>query len=361
VTDESPIRAGIVGLSWIAADPARPASSPELGTAGPYSHASAMAALGDIDVRAVCDLDAPARASFMTRWRETWPAVRAFAGFDEMLAEPLDLVAIVTPDHLHGRMILQCLDAGVPMIFSEKPFTTSLTEADDILDRIAETGATVSINHTWRWRPEVAEAVSIARSGRLGPLSHLVIEAGGPRAMLYRNLSHFLDLAIHITGSEPQWVIGELEAGTGDYGLRYAGDGGRDPALDPGAIAMIGFKGGVRAYVAGVKSSVPDVVVQVVCRDGRITIDPLGSRTVTVPRTGDGTPGTGSGATIQPLKPRFTMWGMQAAIADLIDSHRRGVETSGSARSARWTVAVIDAILRSHAADSARVEVPPPN
>lgn len=353
----TPLRAGIIGLSWIAADPAGPASTAELGTAAPYSHASAFEAIGDIEVRAACDISAESREAFVSRWSHRWPNIDAVADLDRMLETTLDLVSVVTPDHLHGSMILRCLEAGVPMIFSEKPFTTDLAEADRVLEKIDAVGASVGVNHTWRWRPEVGEALSVVRSGAFGPLSHIVIEAGGPRAMLYRNLSHFFDLAIHLAGAEPQWVIGELERGNDDYGLSYAGDGGTDPQRDPGATATIGFANGVRAHVSGLKSAVPDVVIQVVCRDGRITIDTLGGRTVAVARTGDGTPGAVSGPVIQPLKPRFSRWGMQAAIADLIDAHRRGTEPSSSARSARRTVAVIDAILRSHAADSRRVEI----
>ena len=353
----TPLRAGIIGLSWIAADPAGSASTAELGTAPPYSHASAFDAIGDIEVHAVCDINADSREAFVSRWSHRWPDIGAFSDLDQMLETPLDLVSVVTPDHLHGSMILRCLDAGVPMVFSEKPFTTDLAEADRVLQRIEAAGASVGVNHTWRWRPEVSEALAVVRSGTLGPLSHVVIEAGGPRAMLYRNLSHFLDLAIHLADSEPDWVIGELEAGNADYGLSYAGDGGRDPSRDPGATATIGFASGVRAHVSGLKAAVPDVVIQVVCRDGRITIDTLGARTISVPRTGDGTPGGVSGPVIQPLKPRFTRSGMQAAITDLIDAHRRGSEPSSSARTARRTVAVIDAILRSHAADSQRVAV----
>lgn len=353
----TPLRAGIIGLSWIAADPAGSASTTELGTAAPYSHASAFDAIGNIEVRAVCDISAESREAFVSRWSHRWPDIEAFAELDQMLETSLDLVSVVTPDHLHGSMILRCLDAGVPMIFSEKPFTTDLAEADRVLEKIDAVGASVGVNHTWRWRPEVSEALAVVRSSAFGPLSHIVIEAGGPRAMLYRNLSHFLDLAVHLADAEPQWVIGELEEGNDDYGLSYAGDGGRDPERDPGATATIGFTSGVRAHVSGLKSAVPDVVIQVVCRDGRITIDTLGGRTVAVPRTGNGTPGAVSGPVIQPLKPRFSRWGMQAAIADLIDAQRRGTEPSSSARSARRTVAVIDAILRSHAADSKRVEV----
>ena len=358
----APVKAGIIGLSWIAADPAGIPSWPPLGAAPPYSHASAMAAVGNIDVLAVCDIRPDARDQFLDRWRHLWPTVQAYDAVDEMLATPLDFVSIVTPDHLHGSMINRCIDAGVKMVFSEKPFTTSLAEADQLLERIRLTGATVSVNHTWRWRPEVAETFGIISRGDLGPLSHITIEAGGPRAMLYRNLSHFIDLAVHLADRNPEWVIAELEHGTGEYGLAYAGEGGSDPALDPGASILIGFPEGVRAFITGLKASLPDVSVQVLCRDGRVSIDALGARATSVPRTADGTPASVSGPAIHPLRPRFTASGMQAGLADLVESHRRGVEPSGSAQSARRTVAVIDAILRSHAVGSARVEVaePPP-
>ena len=211
------------------------------------------------------------------------------------------------------------------------------------------------MNHTWRWRPDIAETLALVRRGDLGPLSHITIEAGGPRAMLFRNLSHFIDLAIHLAGQDPEWVIAELEHGTGNYGLKYAGEGGTDPALDPGASILIGFAEGVRAFVTGLKASLPDVSVQVLCRDGRVSIDGLSARITRVPRTTDGTPASVGGPAIHPLRPRFTRTGMQAGLADLIDSAGRGEEPSGSARSARNTVAVIDAVLRSHAAGSTTV------
>jgi predicted dehydrogenase len=352
------IQAGIIGLSWIAADPADPASAPYLGSAPPYSHASAMAALGNIDIAAICDVRPEARAGFIDSWSDRWESIQAYPDAESMLENPLDLVSVVTPDHLHGVMIERCLNAGVKMIFSEKPFTTSLEEADRLLDRIDETGATVAVNHTWRWRPDVVEAKALVDSGDLGPLSQISIEAGGPRAMLFRNLSHFLDLALHVAGRRPLWVSAELEPGTGAYGLEYSGGGGSDPDLDPGALAIIGFDDGIRAYVSGLKASPADVSVQIQCLQGRITIDPLGARVVENPRTSDGTPASVGGPLIRPLKPRFRVSGMEAGLADLITAAKLGAEPSGSARSARETVAVIDAILRSHAS-SERTEVTP--
>lgn len=339
--------AGIIGLSWIGGDRAGDASGPTLGTATPYSHASAMAAVGDIDVRAVCDVSPEARQEFADNWSSLWPEVAAYDNVDAMLAEPLDLVSIVTPDHLHAEMIESCVEAGVGMIFTEKPFTTDLADADRLLDLIEERNTTVTVNHTWRWRPDIVETRAIVRSGELGSLSQVSIEAGGPRAMLFRNLTHFIDLAIHIAGSNPLWVMGELEPGTGDYGLVYSGDGGSDPRRDPGAWMTIGFDAGVRGHVSGLKASPADVVIQVQCEGGRVTIDALGARVVANPRTNDGTPGSVGGPAVRPLRPRHTMAGMQAGLADLIESHRRGRQTSGSAREARETIAVIDALLRS--------------
>lgn len=354
------MRAGIIGLSWIAADPARKASLPAMGTASPYSHASALAAMNDVEVVAVCDLNPDARSAFTEQWQGTWPAMVAFEEVDDMLKTELDLVSIVVPDHLHGVMINRCLDAGVTTIFSEKPFTTDLAEADQVLTRIAESGATVGVNHTWRWRPDVAEALATIRRGDLGPVSHVTVEAGGPRAMLFRNLSHFIDLAIWLADSDPVWVSGELEEGSRDYGLTYKGDGGHDPAQDPGATAMIGFANGARGYVNGLKSSTADVVVSVACLKGRITIDSLGARILESPRGNDGTPGSKSKPTISPVTPKFNVAGMQAALADLVAASRAGREPSASARTARRTVAVIDGILRSQAEGNARVAITPP-
>lgn len=345
----SGVRAGIIGLSWIAADPVGPASSAVLGTTPPYSHASAMAAVGQIEVVAVCDVRAEARDGFLETWGDQWPQVRTYENVDAMLGDTqLDLVSVVTPDHLHATMIDKCLDADIPMIFTEKPFTTSLADADHLLERIVDCGATVAVNHTWRWRPDIAEARAQVSSGALGTLSQITIEAGGPRAMLFRNLSHFLDLALYIAGTNPEWVLAELEPGHEGYGLEYTGDGGTDPSMDPGAWAIIGFPTGVRAYVSGWKASTADVSIQIQCHGARIAIDSMGTRVVENPRSADGTPGSVSGPAARPLKPRHTVSGMQAGLLDLLDAWERGVEPSSSAQSSRATVAIIDAILRSN-------------
>lgn len=353
------LRAGLIGLSWIATDPAGDPSDAALGTAPPYSHASAIDAVGGIDVVVGCDLNPTARDRFVERWGARWPGVETTDSVQDLLARDLDLVVVATPDHLHGTFIRMAIEAGVRTIFSEKPFTTDLGEADDLLELIGDTGSVVAINHTWRWRPPAVEARATIRRNEIGPLSQIIIEAGGPRAMLFRNLSHFLDLANFFSDSTPEWVIAELEEGSAEYGLSYAGDGGHDPDRDPGANILIGYVNGVRAFVNGLKSSVGAPSVHLSCSDGRIVLDALGERIVAVARTNDGTPGTATGPIVRRLNPRFTRSGMEAGIAELVAARTRDRTLTSSAATARDTVAVLDATLRSHAAHSARVDVKP--
>ena len=78
-------RTALIGLSWIAADPAGPASDLVLGTAVPGSHASAMAAIPEIDVVAVCDIVAAARDRFVKQWGGRWPGLRVYDDYRTML------------------------------------------------------------------------------------------------------------------------------------------------------------------------------------------------------------------------------------------------------------------------------------
>jgi len=353
------IRAGLIGLSWISVDPARPASAPVLGTAIPYSHCSAMAAEGNVEVVAGADPRPESHDEFRANWGDRWPAATLYTDAAQMLAnENLDLVSIVTPDHMHANFMLQVMDAGVRMIFCEKPLATDLEEADTVIAKARETGTTISVNHTRRWGPLETAACQLATGGSLGEVSQVIIDSGGPRAMLFRNLSHAIDLAVYLVGDkDPEWVTAELEAGSEDYGVTYAGDGGRDPAADPGAIIQVGFTGGARAYIAGLKSGPGDRSVQVLCSEGRITMDTLGARVVRTGRTNDGTPSSVSPQSMTPLNGAHTVAGMQAAVRDLVTAHAEGRQPWSSAISARRTVAILDATLRSQASGNARTPV----
>ena len=341
------LRTVIVGLSWIAADPAAPASDPVLGTAMPFSHASALAAIPEVTVVAGVDIVPASREKFLATWGSRWPGVKVYDDFRAAIAtEKPDLVCVVTPDHLHKGVVLAALEAGTRIIFCEKPLSISRAEADEMVAAVRAAGATMSVNYTRRWFPNYCEARRIVRSGEIGPLSQIVAISGGPRAMLWRNHTHLIDLMNFLADDEPEWVLAELERGFESYGTVYAGDGGNDPATEPGANFYIAYRNGVRAYVTGVKDTPPgEPTINLLGPDGRVVMDLTGMRKISF---GAGNVRIGPVPIVtEVIEPKATVSGMQAAILDLIAAHREGRDPQSPPEVARRTVAITDAILLS--------------
>jgi predicted dehydrogenase len=349
-------RTALIGLSWIAADPAGSGSDPVVGTAVPYSHAAAMAAIPDIEVVAGCDIVATARDAFLERWSSQWPGLRAYGDYREMLAkERPDLVSVVTPDHLHAAPVLAAIEFGARAIFCEKPLATNLEEADQLARAVSASGISMCVDYTRRWMPEFVEARRLARSGAIGRLSQIVIHTGGPRAMLFRNHTHVIDLLSYFADAEPDWVMAELEPGFESYGTVYRGDGGGDPTTEPGANYYVAFTNGVRAYVTGMKDTVPELRVDLIGPEGRISLDVEGLRLITVKSDDLRTKPTVT--RVEHITPAWTVAGIQAALLDLIAAVEVGRPTASSPETARQAVAITKAILESQAQGNRPVKV----
>jgi predicted dehydrogenase len=342
-------RVGVVGLSWITSEPALPGTHPVLGAAAPHSHLSALAAIQSATVVAGCDISAEARNLFVERWNGTWPGLHAYHDYEEMLRdERLDLVCVATPDHLHGDVVRSAAEAGARAIFCEKPISTNLADVDAMIHAIERHGVKVNVNHTRRWMPSYVASRETVRSGAIGELAQISIHFGGGRAMLWRNHSHFLDLICYFAEAKPSWVIAELEPGFESYGTSYRGDGGRDPALEPGLNAYIGFENRVRAFLGGMKRTTQQINVDLFGSEGRIHVDDQSASLITVSERGVST---------TPIVPKVSMLGIQAAMADLLFALETGLEPQSPPREARKTVALIEGILASQAAGNARVEI----
>jgi predicted dehydrogenase len=344
------LTAGILGLSWIGADPPGLASDSALGTAVPYSHASAYAATPGVTRIVGCDTSEQARRAFEEEWSSRFPELRTYSHVADMIedARP-DILSVVTPDNLHAQHVVDALMAGVPRVFCEKPLSISLEDADQVVEVAERLGATVSVNYTRRWIPEYVEARAQLRAGAIGELSQVIIQVGGPRAMLFRNLTHPIDLMSYFAEDDADWVIGELEEGVGEY-REYRGDG-HDPSLEPGANAYVKFRSGVRGYLAAQKNMPVGEAYHMVGTTGRITIDSDGLRIHTP---------SAQGTQTRRLIPQFTVAGMAAAVQEILRCHESGRAVSSSPREARRAVAIVQAILESHNAGQARITIGSP-
>lgn len=342
-------RVGIVGLSWITSDPAEPGTHPVLGDAMPGTHLSGMARIAQVQVVAGCDISEAARDRFLDRWSGTWPDLLVFDDYNAMLQDvPLDIVAIATPDNLHGPVLKAAVDAGVKAIFCEKPISTHTDEVDEMIAAVEGAGIVVNVNHTRRWNPTWVAARETLRAGRIGDLVAIIGKIGGERAMLWRNDSHLIDIMNYFVDANPMWVVGELEPAHANYGTRYHGDGGRDASLEPAANAYWAYDSGVRAFMSAMKTGVSILEVELIGSNGIITV---GDSQAWLRES------TENGVVTSPILPSYSMVGMQAAVVDLIRSMEHGTEPQSPPREARKAVAIIEGILESQANGNNRVDI----
>ena len=351
----APLRAAIVGLTGIGGGRA-PAVDGPLRWPRPMSHAGAYVAEPRTELVAVCDRREDAIAEF----REDWPEldrVAAYRDFDELLdKERPELVSIATSDHLHADLTLAAVDAGVKAILCEKPIATTLSDADRMIRACADAGVPLSIEYTRRWAPLFVEAKRILDSGTLGRVRTMAAELHGPRAMLFRNGSHLIDLLCWYAGSDPEWVVAELESGFEGYDS-YQGDGGRDPKGDPAAVAMVHFGDDIRATYLSAKSDSFSSSVTVTCDEGRLILSDSHGRLVRA--------GELRGYKVETIEPpEYLAVRQHAAVAELVDALEAGdqrqaaVPLSCDGPEARKTVEIMLGMLRSHALGNTRVNLP---
>ncbi|MGA8311473.1 MAG: Gfo/Idh/MocA family oxidoreductase, partial [Terriglobales bacterium] len=106
---------------------------------------------------------------------------RAYGSFAEMAAaeasrkDRIDVVSIVTPNHLHYPAAKAFLDAGIHVI-CDKPLTTTLEDALDLAATVRRTGLLFAVTHNYTGHPMVRQAREMVASGELGPIRVVQVE-----------------------------------------------------------------------------------------------------------------------------------------------------------------------------------------
>ena len=96
-------------------------------------------------------------------------------------------------------------------IFCEKPIATTLADADRMIEAVEEHKTVMSINHTRRWMPVYREVKALLEAGAIGDLKRITVNFGGPRAILFRNGTHMIDMICYLADAAPAWVFAELD------------------------------------------------------------------------------------------------------------------------------------------------------
>jgi predicted dehydrogenase len=194
---------------------------------------------------------------------------RAHATLDALLSaeaalpadQRMEVLAIVTPNHLHARMAIAALDAGFH-VFSEKPMALNLAEALAIDAAVSRSGKLYGLAFTYSGYPLIAEARARVARGDFGAIRlvqveysqgwlSLPIDRDGNKQAEWRTDparaglggclgdigTHAFQLAEHVSGLA-------VEALSADLTTHVPGR-----RLDDDVAALLRFKGGARGVL----------------------------------------------------------------------------------------------------------------
>ncbi len=217
-----------------------------LGNAGFTLHLPALAGLAEATVVGACDLDAARRERAASAF-----GVPVFADFDALLGAKPDVVVIGTPPDSHLDYCLRSFAAGAHVL-CEKPFVSSVAQADQVIAAARAAGRRLALNHEFRempifralrdqvGRPEVGSLV-FAQVWQLMDLPPWK-EPGWRGKMLQRTLYeagvHLVDFLMALFGEKPVSV----SATTSSCGVR-------DEETDAVALVTLEFSRGRLAQI----------------------------------------------------------------------------------------------------------------
>ena len=226
------MRFGIVGLGW----------------AAQTFHLPALKSVPEAEVVGGADLSHEQR----TAWTQQTGSP-AFETLEELMeqARP-DTVVVATPPDSHADLCIRVLEAAAHVI-CEKPFVSTVEEADRVLAAAAASGRSIAVNHQYREKPvfrAVKERIGDPKIGRLvfcqvtqlmdlPPWDEPVPwRAAMPNRTLFEGGVHLVDLLLHLYEELPVAVYARHSAGL-------------DPAREADAIhlVMLEFSGGRLAQI----------------------------------------------------------------------------------------------------------------
>ena len=93
----------------------------------------------------------------------------AMARAEAAREDGIDVVAVVTPNHMHYAPSKAFLDAGIHVI-CDKPLTSTMEDARDLAVSVERAGVVFAVTHNYTGYPMVPQAREMVAAGELGPL-----------------------------------------------------------------------------------------------------------------------------------------------------------------------------------------------
>jgi scyllo-inositol 2-dehydrogenase (NADP+) len=159
-----------------------------------------------------------------TALQSTLPNARAVDTMEQLLnIQPLDIVVIVTPNHLHAAQARLALQAGKHVVI-DKPVALTVAEAESLIALSNEVHRSLTVFHNRRWDSDFLTVQKLMNDGTLGTPYQFeacwdrwrpeVIDRWRERdepgaGILYDLGPHLIDQALMLFGM-PDWLQAEV-------------------------------------------------------------------------------------------------------------------------------------------------------
>ncbi len=156
-------------------------------------HAEVYAKLPGVELVGICDIIENRARDLAHRL-----GTRAYKDYHELLGTT-EAASIVVPSHEHHRLSMDFLGRGVHLLI-EKPITTDLGQADEILKAAGRAKAIVQVGHIERYNSairavkDVVHAPRFIECHRLGPYDPRVADVGVTLDLMIHDIDIVLDL-----------------------------------------------------------------------------------------------------------------------------------------------------------------------
>jgi predicted dehydrogenase len=141
-----------------------------------------MAAALDGEIELVCGAFSSTPEKSIASGKDLMlPPERCYGDYKEMIekeklrADKMDVVAIVTPNHMHFAPAKMALQNGFHVI-CDKPVCFNLAEAKKLKTVIEKTKLCFALTHNYTGYPMVKEARHLIKTGALGKLRKIIVE-----------------------------------------------------------------------------------------------------------------------------------------------------------------------------------------
>ena len=195
------------------------------------NHARAYVVNPKTELVAAADSDPENLELFQRRF-----GVNVYSDYHEMLAEEgLDIAGPVLPVSVNPQAVIDCAEAGVGAIFSEKPIASTLADADRMVETCRARGIPFACGDAWRNLPQFWQFREMVDSGEVGEVR--VINVYHPHNEILGGGCQSLGVTRLMAGdADVEWVTGWVSGDPWDE-------------EDQGMGGVIRFANGILAHV----------------------------------------------------------------------------------------------------------------